>query len=107
MSCLDAPAAILMNRSTGRSVVVELVGRKGCQPFGAGVRARVGSRVLIRDVPGGGSYLSTSDRRVYLAMGGAPRIDRLEVTWPSGRTESWRDVPSAKRVRLDEGSGTP
>ena len=55
---------------------------------GARLTARVGERVLVGSVDGGGSYISASDRRVHFGFGDADVVDRLEVRWPSGRVES-------------------
>jgi hypothetical protein len=108
INALDAPAAILRNVSPGgRAVVLELVGRGARVPVGARVRATVAGLVLVRDLVGGGSYLSASDPRISLGLAGATRIDRLEVTWPSGRSESWTDLPASGTVRLVEGAGEP
>jgi hypothetical protein len=104
MSRLDAPPDILMNRSADRSVVLELVGRR-CQAFGSRVRVEVGGRVFIRVLPGGGSYLSSSDRRIFLGIGDDSKLDRVEVNWPSGQIESWRDLPARPILRLQEGTG--
>ena len=104
VNCLDAPALVLRNESTGGNwLAVELVGRRST--VGAKVRATVGGRTLFREVVGGGSYLSASDRRIHLGLGGAKAVERLEVAWPSGRVESWSNV-LAGRVRLVEGEGS-
>jgi hypothetical protein len=106
LNALDAPAAILRNVSPGaRPVVLHHMGRGSRVPVGARVHVTVAGRVLVRDLVGGGSYLSASDPRISLGLGGADRIDRLDVTWPSGRSESWTDLPASKTVRLVEGTG--
>jgi enediyne biosynthesis protein E4 len=107
VNALDAPATILWNTAPGRSASIELVGRNRRTPFGAKLRATVAGRVLTRDLAGGGSYLSASDRRLFIGTGQAERIDLLEVTWPWGQTESWRDLPAIGKVRVVEGTGTP
>jgi hypothetical protein len=109
IAAIDAPPLILRNTSaTPPGLTVELVGRPPAHrsAIGATVRATVGGRIFTRRIVGGGSYLSTSDRRVHLGLDGATMVDRLEVTWPSGRIEAWRDLPSGRRARLVEGSGT-
>jgi hypothetical protein len=106
VNALDAPAALLRNVTPGgRSLAVELVGRAPApvHPVGAKIRATIGGRTIVRALAGGGSYLAASDRRVHLGLGEAHRVDRLEVTWPSGRVEVWRDLP-AGRVRIEEGT---
>jgi hypothetical protein len=110
VNALDAPAAILQNdapRSPDRFLSVELVGRTSRPPVGARVRASVAGRVMLRELAGGGSYLSASENRIFLGLGDAMRVDRLEVSWPSGRIESWADLSAGTRVRLEEGTGTP
>lgn len=95
VAALDGPAAVLRNVSTGgRSVLLDVVDRRGHVAVGAVVRVRIGGRTLIRPVVAGGSYLSASARRVAVA-------GRIEVRWPSGRVERFR----ADSVQLKEGQG--
>jgi enediyne biosynthesis protein E4 len=55
---------------------------------------------------GGGSYLSSHDPRLVLGLGGATRVDWLEVKWPrpSGRVERFSDLPVDRYVTLVEGA---
>ncbi len=107
VTSLDAPLAMLRNASQARYLAVELIGKNGRTPFAARLRASAAGRTLVRELVGGGSYLSASNRTFFLAPGDAPRFERVEVTWPWGRTEFWRDLPSTGRVRLVEGTGMP
>jgi hypothetical protein len=103
---LDSSASVLRNvTSGGRSLNLDLVGRSpACrQPIGARVRASVGGRTVVRVVAGGGSYLAASDRRIHLGLGHFERVDRLEIAWPSGLVEIWKDVP-AGLSRIEEGT---
>ena len=106
VNALRAPAAVLRNLVPGgRSLTLELVGRApSCaQPIGAKVKATLGDRTLVRSLDGGGSYLAASDRRVHIGLGEAGRVDRLEVTWPSGRVEIRKNLPRG-RLRIVEGT---
>jgi ASPIC and UnbV len=40
---------------------------------------------------------------VQAGLGDAARIDRVEVRWPNGNEEVWRDVPVKTIVTLTEG----
>ncbi len=71
--------------------------------IGARVRIVIGSTTLVREVRGGGSYYSQNDLRVQAGLGDAARIDRVEVRWPNGNEEVWRDVPVKTIVTLTEG----
>ena len=56
---------------------------------------------------GGGSYLSSHDPRLVLGLGGATRVDWLEVRWPrpSDRVERFTDLPVDRYVTLVEATG--
>ena len=73
--------------------------------IGARVRIVIGTTTLVREVRGGGSYYSQNDFRVQAGLGEATRIDRVEVRWPNGNAEVWRDVPVKQIVTLVEGKG--
>jgi len=75
--------------------------------IGARVRIVTGGTTYVREVRGGGSYYSQNDLRVQAGLGGAPKIDRVEVRWPNGGEEIFRDVPIRQIVTLVEGKGHP
>jgi len=67
---------------------LRLVGRGGnTGAIGAWVRARVGGRVMARQVMPTRSYLSQSELTVTLGLGTATRIDGLQIRWPDGRDQ--------------------
>jgi hypothetical protein len=95
LSHLNEPVVVLRNEAravaAGRHWLgVELVGAGARDPAGAVVVAEVSGRRLTRFVKGGGSYLSSGDRRCLFGLGSAARIDRLTVLWPSGRRQQWQ-----------------
>jgi enediyne biosynthesis protein E4 len=73
--------------------------------IGARVRIVAGGATHVREVRGGGSYYSQNDLRVHAGLGGAGKIDRVEVRWPNGGEEVFRDVPIRQIVTLVEGKG--
>ncbi|MDR3619911.1 MAG: CRTAC1 family protein [Paludisphaera borealis] len=100
---LDAPAALLLNRSkTGGVVRLDLINRHGRPAVGARVRATVDGRILVQDVTSGGSYLSCSPSRIFLGIGGAARVDVLEVAWPWGEVQTWTDLRPGRPQQLLE-----
>jgi hypothetical protein len=38
-------------------------------------------------VKGGGSYLSANDSRILFGLGSNPRVEKLQVRWPSGEEQ--------------------
>ena len=51
-----------------------------------------GGRKQTHFTKGGGSYLSSGDRRHVFGLGSASKIDRLTVTWPNGREQQWTEL---------------
>ena len=48
------------------------------------------------------SYLSTVEPRVHFGLGGATKVDRLEVAWPSGETQVLKDVEVNQILTITE-----
>src|SRR3989454_200846 len=76
-------------------------------------RDTIGAKVFLStggvrqraDVISGGSYGSSSDRRVHFGLGSATKVDKLEIQWPSGKREEVV-VPGVDRIlKVVEGQG--
>jgi hypothetical protein len=103
---LGRPPALLRNETAprGKVLMLSLAGRAPSRtPIGAKVTVRAGSLLLTRVVAGGMSYLSASDTQVLVGIGSAARADRVEVRWPSGRIQSWANVPAEIDLLIEEG----
>jgi len=74
---------------------------------GCEVVVEIGKTKLKRHVTTGGGYLSCSEPRVHLGLGGVPRADRITVRWPSGKTQEWRHVAADRRLLLRETETEP
>jgi len=101
LSPLDGPVRILRNESAGkgRSLTVKLAGRRSPRD-GSGAlviaetRGPEGLRRQTFVCSSARSYLSASDPRIVIGLGGAARVERLTVRWPSGAvTELGNLVP--------------
>jgi hypothetical protein len=64
-----------------------------------------GGRTLVREIKAGSSYLGQGDMRAHFGTGDAARVDRLEVRWPSGRTDAVDAVAAGQIVTITEGLG--
>jgi hypothetical protein len=56
---------------------------------------------------GGGSYQSASDPRLHFGLGPATHVDAVEVRWPSGRIDRFRDLAADAGYLLREGDTQP
>lgn len=90
----------------GSSVIIKPVGRNLSPRSGIGTRviARGIAPVLMRDIAGGGSFLSTCAQEFHLGLGDQSRFTEIQLLWPDGQTDNWRDVVAGYYVAI-EGRG--
>ena len=90
----------------GHFLNVRLVGTKSNRSaIGARVKAVVGDRNLINEVRSGSTFMSQSDLRLHFGLDRAKSVDRLEIQWPSGATETILNVGADAFVTVVEGKG--
>ena len=67
---------------------LKLVGtRSNRDALGATVKVQAGGRTFHRFVDGKSGYLAQSALPLYIGLGDAKGVDRVEITWPSGKRQ--------------------
>lgn len=105
---LNGRPTLLRNEGGNRNhwITLKLVGTKSNRDaIGARVTAKIGGGMQAAEVRSGGSYISHNDMRVHFGLGDATRIDALEVRWPSGLIESFKDLTADRFYVITEGRG--
>jgi enediyne biosynthesis protein E4 len=105
---LDGPPTLLRNDGGNRRswLAVKCIGTKSNRSaIGARVAVVCGDRRQIDEVMSGSSYYSQHDLRLHFGLNGATKADTLDVSWPSGAKEAFRDVPANRLVVIQEGKG--
>ena len=98
----------LTNPESQRWIGVELLGRApNTEALGATVRLRQGERTQTAWVTGGGSYLSSSDRRVVFGVPPGDQPVSIEISWPSGQRTVMTRPPRGHYLRVVEPSSVP
>ena len=111
-----AAANLLLNEvgRAGNAIVVRAIGEKSpSTPLRASNRSAIGARLALtvgqrrqlREVQSGSSYLGQNDLRAHFGLGEAARADRLEITWPSGATETVESLAANHVFTVREGKG--
>jgi enediyne biosynthesis protein E4 len=59
----------------------------------------------VQQSKGGMSYMSASDPRIHFGLGQRSKIDRLEITWPSGQVDRVDQIPCDQIITVKEGVG--
>ena len=89
-----------------KALLVRALTRTGNRDaVGARVALTVGTRTQVREVRAGSGYLGQDDPRVHFGLGRASRAQKLEVRWPSGRVEEFRNVEAGQILTVREGAG--
>lgn len=102
----NGPAALFRNdqRTGNRSVRFRLVGTSSNRDaIGASVRIFHDQTSQSRTVKSGSSYLSQSELPVTFGVGARERLDRVVVTWPSARSEEYKNVATGRSYDCIEG----
>jgi hypothetical protein len=100
------PPTLLRNTGSHENHFVnfKLVGTKSNRDaLGGRIRITSGKISQIREIAGGGSYLSQSDLRANFGLGNVTVASTVEVTWPSGGRQVFRDVKADRFYLVEEG----
>ena len=71
--------------------------------IGARVRVRAGERDFYATMSSGGGFGSGNGGQLEMGLGDADRVEELEVRWPSGTVDVWRDIAVDQHLVLYEG----
>lgn len=70
--------------------------------IGTRVTLLTGRHLQIREVHSGSGYWSQNMLGLHFGLGRHPVIDRMDVRWPGGRTQTFFDVPADRYIALVE-----
>jgi enediyne biosynthesis protein E4 len=101
---VEKPSILLVNQGpSGNYLEVRLRGtRSNRDAIGARIEARIGERMLLREVTSTGGFISGRSLSCHFGLGKAEAIDELVVYWPGGGTTKLRDVKANQRLRIVE-----
>jgi hypothetical protein len=84
----------------------ELEGTKSNRlALNARVKATAGDLVQTGEVLSGGSYLSQNDLRLHFGLGSKDHLEKAEIIWPDGKTETLASLAADHFYYVREGEG--
>lgn len=105
---LNEPPSLLRNDLSGKPnnwIKVKLEGVKSNRSaIGGRVLVHYGGKTQAQAVLSQSSFLSCNDPRLHFGLGAVNTVD-IDVYWPSGLHESFRQLPANQLVTLKEGVG--
>jgi enediyne biosynthesis protein E4 len=105
VTVLNGKPQLLMNRSPNHNhwIILKLVGvadnRDG---LGTKVKITTASGVQFNEATTAVGYNSSSDKRVYLGLGNATIVNRIELAWPTGVKQELRNVNADQILTIVE-----
>ena len=70
---------------------------------GAKVTLRAGGKDRIQTAWPRCGYLGEGDPRLHFGLGAADRIERLEIVWPDGSKQEFKDVAADRTLTVEQG----
>jgi hypothetical protein len=104
---MNQPPSLLRNNYRGGNnwLIVKLEGTASNRSaIGATIVLTSGGVRQARVVLSQSSYYSHDDLRLHFGLGNAQHADQLDVTWPSGRTETHKNIQARQTLTIKEGS---
>jgi hypothetical protein len=116
----DGAPDFLVSANRGKPLLLHTEGRSGThwlqirlrgtqsnrEGLGSRVRITAGGVTQTGWIRSGSSFASANDARAYFGLGRAARVDRIEVRWPSGATQTYGAAPADQVLTLTEGQTT-
>jgi hypothetical protein len=105
VTALDAPLELWRNMSPPGQhwLGVQTVGTKSNRDgMGATIKLVTASGAQYNHVSTAVGYGSASDRRVHFGLGPDATVTELTVRWPSGRTQTLKQVPADQTLTIQE-----
>ena len=90
MNNLDGKPTVLRNvgASSGHWLRLKLIAKAPRDAIGSVVYVTTGKIRQRQDVVSGAIYCSQNDLTVHFGLGAATKVDKLEIQWPDGSTET-------------------
>lgn len=110
ISHLDSPAALLTNTTPthGHFLALRLVGTASSRDaIGATATIKTEQRRWTRQLTAGDGYLCSNQRQLVFGLGNTSGRVTLEVRWPSGRRQTFDNLPIDRQLIVIEGQPTP
>ena len=71
--------------------------------IGAEIVVTVGDKRLVRLISPSYSYLCSNDPRAHFGLGQATVVDQIQVRWPDGKMDTYRDIAADQILTLKKG----
>jgi thioredoxin-like negative regulator of GroEL len=106
---LDSPVALITNETITEAHRLSLTVKgvnSNRDAIGTVVQITSGGRAHIRQLMAGDGYQCSNERRMVFGLGDAEVLDEIQVRWPSGLEQTFRDIQSDQELIVVEGNSS-
>ena len=109
VSFLKSPVALLTNNiPNGNRLSIRLIGVSSTRDVqGTRLSVTAGQRVMHFRSSSDGGYFASNENDVKIGLGPHKHVETIEVKWPSGRVQTWSQLPAGRKYALIEGRQSP
>jgi hypothetical protein len=87
-------------------LIIKTIGTKSNRDgIGARITVFSGDLSQVDEIRSGTSYLSQNESRIHFGLGKREIVNRLEIRWPSGLVEFYREIGVNQFITVTEGKG--
>ena len=103
----DESPTLYENRSSNPGITIQLRGRAS-NHFGIGAKVQIETSAgkMVRQLFPARGYLSSDEAVAHFGLGNDPGAKRLQVKWPSGRTQEFTDLDAGHSYLITEPDDT-
>jgi hypothetical protein len=104
-SHVNQPSVILENKSKSPNQwwILELIGTQSNRDaIGASVVFKSNQRSILRNVVGGGSYLSQNPYYIHVGLPADEKLEEVEILWPTGTRQKLTELAANTRTQIVE-----
>lgn len=105
---VGGPPTLLINRTPtqNHAVLLRLVGTKSNKAaIGARAIVTAGNSTQLKEVRSSSSYCSQNDLRLHFGLASETTIRSVEISWPSGKKETYNNLPGDFIYTITEDRG--
>jgi hypothetical protein len=70
--------------------------------IGAEVRVFWDGKQQVQQITGGGGFCSQNQRRLHFGLGKNPRLEKVEIRWPSGKVQTLHNSQTGQTYKIQE-----
>jgi hypothetical protein len=103
---IDGPTRLFENMIGNRKSWIRVgpeIGADGATVLGTRVKVTAGGRSQVQDFRVSSSYASGTLTDLHFGLGDATAVDEIEIRWPGGSTQTFRNVAARRIYRVRKG----